>query len=62
MKKYRMYNIPVRTPGFEPAAHFTAAHVLSYSEKCSVVMTLEDYSHGGHRAVLPTTFTKGKKK
>nr|DAW56801.1 MAG TPA: hypothetical protein [Bacteriophage sp.] len=25
------------------------------------MMTLEDRSHGGHRAVLPITFTKGKK-
>ena len=32
------------------------------SKKRSVVMALEDCSHGGHRAVLPITFTKGKKK
>ena len=35
---------------------------LSYSEKRSVAMALEDCSHGGHRAVLSNTFTKGKKK
>lgn len=61
-EKCRMYNIPVRTPGFEPAAHFTVAHAPSHLERRSVVMTLEDYSHGGHRAVLPTTFTKERMK
>ena len=57
-----MYNIPIRTPGLEPAARFTAAHAPSHSEKRSVVMALEDYSHGDHRAVLPTTFTKERMK
>ena len=37
------------------------AHVPSRLEKRSYVMTLDDCSHGGHRAVLPITFTKGKK-
>ena len=50
-EKYRMYNIPVRTPGFEPAARFTVAHAPSHLGKRSVVITLEDHSHGGHRAV-----------
>ena len=59
MKKYRMYSIPIRTPGLEPAAHFTVAHAPSHSEKRSVVMTLEDRSHGGHRAVA-NYFYEGK--
>ena len=51
----------IRTPGFEPAAHFTVAHVPSHLEKRSVVMTLEDRSHGGHRAVLPITISNKEK-
>lgn len=54
-----MYNIPIRTPGFEPAAHLTVAHAPSRSGKRSVVMTLEDHSRGGHRAVA-NYFYEGK--
>ena len=54
-----MYNIQYGMSGFEPAAHFTVAHAPSHSEKRSVVMTLEDRSHGGHRAVA-NYFYEGK--
>ena len=54
-----MYNIPIRTPGLEPAAHFTVGSCslpLGEAFRCD---DLEDHSHGGHRAVA-NYFYEGK--